>query len=318
MRALKPQRKTKKERRRHKRYIIIMSLISIAVIVFLVWFLNQKSLQVSQIIIHGNQNVTESAIIQKLDEHLQKKILWLIPQKNILILSTRSLEHLVENAFPEIYHTHISLKNKTTLVVEVEERKPYSLWCKNNTYRSSFDEECYFTDQRGFIYMKAPYFSDGIFEKIYTDDSLLRIGEQVMDENDFKEFFAFTHFLASQYHIDIAKVVITKENEMLLFLKHIGNVSFRKGIYPFLIYHRDTPYTLLMRNINLLMHNELFQSDLKRYKDRLKFIDLRITNQLRYKFYLDDEWEQLQEHLQENQNISEQENKEYEEKQTTT
>ena len=301
MRALKPQQKTKKEQRRQKRYRILSLSLFITLIVFLLWFLNQKSLQVSKVFIQGNQNVTRDDIQQVIQLYLQKKILWVIPQNNIFILSLRSLEHNIENTFPEIYNTKISLKNKTSLIVHVEERKPYSLWCKNDIYFSPFDEECYFTDQRGFIYMKAPYFSDGVFEKIYTDATLLKIGEQVMDENDFKDFFNFTHFLSEQHKISIARIVMTQDKDVLLYIKNIGHISFQKDTYPFLIYHYGTPYSLLMRNIDLLMNHKLFKNDLAQKKDRLKFIDLRIRDQLRYKFYLDDEWNRLQEDLHKQQ-----------------
>ncbi len=301
MRALKPQRKTKKERRRQKRYRIISLLLFIVIIAFLLWFLNQKSLQISRIVIHGNRTVSRDKIQHVIDSYLYKKILWVIPQNNIFILSSRNLEHIVENTFPEIYDARVSLKNKTSLIVSVEERKPYSLWCKNNTHSSPFDEECYFTDQRGFIYMKAPYFSDGVFEKIYTDATLLKIGEQVMDENDFKDFFNFTHFLSEQHKISIARIVMTQDRDVLLYIKNIGHISFKKDTYPFLIYHYGTPYSLLMRNIDLLMSHKLFKNDLAQKKDRLKFIDLRIHDQLRYKFYLDNEWNRLQEDLHKQQ-----------------
>jgi hypothetical protein len=303
MKTLRPHHRTKKEIRRRKRKFVISIIFIISFLVFFVWFMNQEKFKISEIKISGNKTILTQDIKKDVQKNISEKILWLLPRDNVILLNTKNVQQDIENSFPKIYHVKASIEKGSILDIDIEEREPHSLWCKDQEYEKTFDEECYFADQRGYLYARAPYFSHGIFRKIYTTEEILKIGNHVMGKDDFIEFFRFIDSLFKNYEISISKIFINEQHEVKLYLESLTKKMFFYN--PYIIYKDTEPYKIVGRNIGLMLSHKLFKDEFKKHSERLKFIDLRIDDQIRFKFYTDEELEKLQKEKEQNEKTRE-------------
>lgn len=287
MKLRKPAVKTKKEQKQKRKKQLFISLLIIFILADFVWIMNHKRFKFSETRISGNETILEKDINQNIDGFLNESLLGVLSKNNVLLVNTNKIEKRIENSFPRIYNADVLIKDNRILIVEIEERKPHSLWCKNENYISDFDEECYFADQKGYIYTKAPYFSDGVFEKIYTTSDVFKIGEQVMDKSDFLDFFEFTNNLYQEYNISISRIFVNDRNETRLYIRSLLNKQFKEN--PYIFYKNTDDYESILLNIGLMLNHEIFKVDWKKIPDRLLFIDLRIDKQIRFKFITDEE-----------------------------
>ena len=294
--------KTRKEIRRYKRRLSIRIFLFLFILGFSFWFISRERFRIHNISIEGNRSLETSVLREKINDFLSHKILFFIPRNSIFTLSTKSLKDHIENSFPKIYDTKVSLKKDKTLFVFIEERKPHSLWCvkeennrddasiqdkedqatDENSYFFTPNEQCYFADQKGYLYGEAPYFSDGVFKKIYLPKSLLQIGNQIFDRKSFDNFFQFIDDLHKKYAMNIDRIFIDENNEVKLFIASLDKTFFKEE--PYLIYKKDEDYEHILKYIALLKKQKFFRKDFAQRPQDLVFIDLRIKNQIRYKF----------------------------------
>ena len=225
MKSRRPQQKTRREVRRGRRRYIITILLLLFLIIDFCWIMNHPQFKVTTIEIEGNKTILSMDIQQTVREYLDTKILWILPRDTVFLTNTHSIERAVNKKYPRIYNVETIIKKGTEVLVTVEEREPHSLWCKNENYESDFDEECFFADQKGYIYTKAPYFSEGVFEKIYTSGEILTIGQQVAGGEDFEEFFGFVDLLnensTRSYNIGSGETVTYTDTEDSDVLKRL-------------------------------------------------------------------------------------------------
>lgn len=293
MKSRKPSVKTKKEKKQKRRKQLMVSVLLIFIFFDFIWIMNNPKFKFSHITITGNETIPTKKIEQNIHGFLDESFLGILSKNNILLLNTNNIKKKIENLYPRIYHVDVFIKDNSILVLTIEERKPHSLWCKNENYLSDFDEECYFADQRGYIYTKAPYFSDGVFEKIYTTADVLKIGGQVMDKSDFLNFFEFTDSLYKEYNISISHIFIDeKTNETHLYISSLLDTRFKEN--PYIFYKNTNNYKSLLRNIGLMLNTEMFKKDWRDIPERLSFIDLRIDKQIRFKFLTEKDFLQKQ------------------------
>lgn len=282
MKSRKPLQQSKKNIRRKQKKGIIIFLLVVFIFFDFVWIMNHNHFKIDNLEIQKNKTISSSDIEKSIIQSLSKKAFGLFPRDNVLLTNTKKIEKDIKNDFPKIYNAEVVIKDGSKLIVSIEEREPHSLWCRNEDYESSFDEECFFADQRGFIYTKAPYFSGGVFEKIYTTNELLQIGEQVLTKDDFSNFFNFTQSLSDDYGISVDRVFVSDRNETRIYINSLLKNNF---IYkPFVIYNNNDSYELIHRNIGLMIQHDLFTKEFEKYPERLEFIDTRISDQIRYKF----------------------------------
>ena len=282
MESHKPQKKTQRESQRTRKKTIITVLLLLFVIGDFIWIMNHRRFKVSEISIEGNQTIPSDDIQKIVDNYLETELLWSLPHNNVLLTNTQRLARDIKNAFPKVYETDIVFENGSDIKINIEEREPHSLWCKNENYISVFDEECYYADQKGYIYARSPYFSPGVFSKIYTNNERLKIGEQVLNKEDFEKFFVFTESLNNEDKISVDRVFLDAEGNIRMYMTSLLDVNFVHR--PYLVYKHNESYDVILRNISLMINHEQFKKEFYENAERLEFIDVRIDDQIRYKF----------------------------------
>ena len=121
-----------------------------------------------------------------------------------------------------------------------------------------------------------------------------------MDKKDFDTFFHFTQTLSDRYSMNIDKIVMNDKNEVKLYLRSFLKENFIFD--PYLIYKNTESYELVIDNIELMVKHQFFKKEFKKHPKHLKFIDLRIKDQIRFKFYSDEEWNRLLEEQEKENN----------------
>jgi hypothetical protein len=292
MKVLRPHTETKKQIRRKKRKNIFFIVFVIFFIVFFIWFVNQKKFKITKIIISGNKIVLSEKIDSVINKNIDRFLLFVIPRDNVFFVNTNSIEKDINNYFPEIYNVRAKIQKGSELFVEVEERMPHSIWCEDSNYDLPFYEKCFFADQKGYLYTKAPYFSSGVFEKIYVKkNDILKIGEHPMNKESFEGFFKFLSFINKKFNIRVDKIFLYENGDVKIYISSLLDKTFYQKIY--LIYSSNDTYEIVERNLSLMLQHKLFKDEFKKHPERLKFIDLRIDDQIRFKFYTDEEWNSL-------------------------
>ncbi len=280
MRYRRPSQYSRKEKNRRKKKIFFIVFFAFVLVVLLIWGLNQPFFRLKRIEIEGNETVLRQDIEGFLEAYFNEKILFLLPRDIVLFVSPRGVARRVENHFPRIYEAEAHIVDGNIFHLEVEEREPHSLWCRNQVYERVFDEECFFADQRGYIYSRAPYFSEGVFEKIYMEPSSLEIGKEVLDKKRFSDFFRFIRDLEEEHKMFFTQFVMTEEGTTRLYFSLFEGVLVEQK--PFLIYYQSASYDVLKKEVALLREAKSFQEVFKKRPQDLEILDFRIPNQIRY------------------------------------
>ncbi len=282
MRYRKPRQHTRKEKIRRKKRFFLISFLLVVICVNMLYILNHPFLKLKEIQISGNETILEQDIQDFLSLNLEKKFLFLFPKNAIVFVNPQSLARSVENHFPRIYAVEGKIIDGNILTLNIEEREPHSLWCRNKSYENDFDEECFFADQRGYIYSRAPYFSEGVFEKIYTNPEALEIGKEVLDKKDFSDFFDLIKYLEEKHKMFFTQFLMQENGGTKLYFSLLEDRLVEQE--PFLIYDQLISYEQLKENMKLLRKVKSFQKEFRERPSDLIMIDFRIPNQLRYTF----------------------------------
>ena len=246
--------------------------------IFVVWGSYNEHIRVKNVYIEGNRVVLDNEIEQLVREQLSGKYLWVIPKDNIFIQPRSSIKKEILTKFKRVYYVKINIVDFTSVAITVKEREPYALWCGD-----SFDKEieptddaaCYFTDDEGFIFTKAPVFSDNVYFTIYGeinksgDNKIL--GGTFLGEDKFMRLIRLRALFVKE-GIDTEGLIEAGDGDFKFLLSSGG----------FLIFNES-------QNMEKLLHNLVAAIEIKK-KERqdiftgVEYIDMRFENKVLFKF----------------------------------
>lgn len=165
---------------------------AVALILTGVWYGTRlSSLTLSNIHAVDSETIQAETVKAKVEEVLVGDYWHLIPRRfSWFYPEDKILEKLQE--IERIRDVKVEKMSGTELVITFSEYLPYALWCNDN------NENCYFIDESGFAFGKAPEL---------TGESLMRyhkLGEEpqprtsFIDEEDFNKTKEFSHLLATR------------------------------------------------------------------------------------------------------------------------
>lgn len=153
--------------------IIVLSLL---LFVVLGGISQNKRWEISTIDILGTQAVDKNEIAFYTREKLQGNYFFVYARDNSVIFPRREIESGLLERFPRLKNVSIRRLDFSHIVLEATERKPYMLWCGEEIeHKAQTQAGCWFVDDTGFIFARAPIFSEGVYREIYS--TLLRINE---------------------------------------------------------------------------------------------------------------------------------------------
>lgn len=269
-------------RRKHNRYSKLVKkkrkklLLKIGSILFILLFilvgaifgLRVKQINISDIRIKGNSTVSKQILKEFIKEKISGNYIYIFPKSNIFLYPKKDLQiSLLEN-FKEIKETKVLFENLQSISIKIEERKPYALYCGDYV---STTTDCYFLDEDGLIFTKAPDFSGNVFLRYFgvlNRDDL--IGSQFMPTKDFKKI---NFFLSSLFKINIVPIAfsVLDENDFEVHLEEGGKILF----------WRAQNLSDVYENIQSVFDSEDFDED---NLPNLDYADFRFGNKVYFKF----------------------------------
>jgi len=256
-------------RKRQKRIRIGVYLFALVLIILVVppLFVRIPFFSIKHINVEGTKTVDPTTVSELSTQYLNGSFLKFFPRATFLTAGKSKLKETILKTFPLIYDAKLSFHTPNTLLIEIQEREPFVLWCSGQDYK-----KCFFADKSAFLYDIAPEFSSPVYT-VYRggSDTDNPIGQKITDDNIFKRL----NDLEKEFSILGLKTkeVVFQPNEDIYFNLSHGSlyVSLRE----------DDKLTL--NNLTSLLSNP--KTDLSDGLGGIKnsYIDLRFGNKIFYK-----------------------------------
>src|SRR3989338_3907089 len=154
--------------RRHKRRVRIFLLVIIVITAITgtgVWFFRYPHLMIAHVVVGETKILDGEAVQEYIEQKLNEKYLFIFPKRHVLLYPERDIREGVLANFSWLKDATIAFGENRSLLVDLTERHPTYLWCRdpfpfNEMSDADLAELCYFTDDAGYLFAQAPYFSD--------------------------------------------------------------------------------------------------------------------------------------------------------------
>lgn len=259
--AQRPQRL--RTRRRNKRIVtsIACILASAGIVGALGAASHLQQLAIADVSVSGAQQLSSESLSSAVKDGLEKTGFRLFSRKNMFLYPKSTIESELSADFPRIKEVNVARESflATALLVTVEERAPYAMWCNGTT--------CYALDSRGFIFAEK---TDEP-EKKYVFRGGLVSGEdtigQTFLEGRLPGVIALLDALAAAGYVP-ASLTVESEKDFTVTLE-----TGQELLASF-----DSSAEELVRNLTTTLESESLQGKF----ELLKYIDLRFGNRVYY------------------------------------
>lgn len=182
-------------------YIGIGITIVIALLLTAIYYGSRiASLQITEIQVHGGYTIPHDIVRSEVDALLVGSYFHLVPHTFSWTYPQRSItQQLAE--IPRLKQSAVSLEGQTLTVV-FDEYQPAALWCTIET------SDCYFIDQTGFAFSKAPDLTGGAFIRYGEKGKKVAIKTQAVDHEFLKTSKDFAEKLADELGLYVTHVTI--------------------------------------------------------------------------------------------------------------
>ena len=292
--------------RRHKRIFwtkFVFFWLFLIGLIFLISFISkQEKINISQINIKGNKIVSDEKILEIVNKNTEGDYFWLFPKSNIFLYPKNKIRKEILNSLLRIEDLVISLNNLQSININIVERKPFALYCKNTVFqilqndevatstdlvtelpnnellnKLSNQEDCYFIDEHAYIYAEASSFSNNVYFKFEEElDENASSTQKILgktflkgtQDKQFEKVNLFIRFL-KDINIDVYRLVVKKN----------GDYELSFGRDSVLIFDEDQDFDILLENLQAVLIN---LGDIR--EKEFEYIDLRFDNKVLYKF----------------------------------
>ncbi len=265
------------------RLFILFTILFISIIIALSYFSSNSKITINKIVITGNSIIDKEDLESSIQNKLNGKYFRLFARSNFLIYPQSKIYKDLINEFPRIENLNIKRESLNTLKVSIIERAGSYLYCGASLPENKEDigENCYFVNNDGYIFDKAPYFSGDIYFKYYTkikDSNSSPQGKQMLNPEVFHKLMRFIDGITALSFKPLY-LVIGDDGVYSLYLHSInGNLE------PKIIFKSDNDLSIILDNLSTAMNKREFANEINSKYDTLLYIDLRFKNKVLYKF----------------------------------
>ncbi|MEK7459926.1 MAG: hypothetical protein AAB636_02570 [Patescibacteria group bacterium] len=283
----------RKRRRVFFSKIIIFFFLLLIFLALAGLFSRWKEINIDQIEIVGNKVIDSTLIKKEIEEELSDYYFLIFPRSNVLIYPKNDIKNRLNNTFKRLDNISFNIKDEKTLEVTLSERKAIYTWCGEDKALYSavlldnkeLENQCYFVDESGYLFDRAPYFSGEVYFKFFGK----------LNNNKNKDN---TNFIGSYFLPDLFYKIITFRDDVSsfgikpasLFAKEDGDIelylSSSKTLInsPKIIFKSDADLLKVAENLQAAITTEPLKSDFEKKYSSLLYIDLRFNNKIYYKF----------------------------------
>lgn len=277
-----PTLKPSKLRRRRRKIFAFKSisvfLILIGFVFLLSWLSKMPSIQIENIEVSGNSTLSKDEIIDVVRNETSVKYFMLFSKNSTFLYPRKSIEQTLADDFKKIETVSLNSKGLKTLIVNMVERKPDSLWCfgdsseEGNVRKNENSGMCYFLDKGGLVFSEAPDFSGNSFLRYYglLDDVEQPIGENYMTSEKFREV---SRFIGSLEILGIKVGTFRAESESDY------EIVLKNGIK--IILDDKQPFDKTLENIQSILTEVDLKGDYSANNpSKINYVDLRFGNKV--------------------------------------
>ncbi|MEK7558258.1 MAG: hypothetical protein AAB507_00300 [Patescibacteria group bacterium] len=257
-------------------FLCIVALFGSGVVALL----RYDKLFITDVEILGEETLDPGKLKTRVTDILEEKYFYLIPKKNLFFYPKSMIGRDLSISFRRISKISVaykSLKNPRTIVVRIKERTPSYLWCgESKTATKEKTPECYFVDDGGFVFDRAPTFSENVFivfyGKIINGENNL-IGSMFLPKDDFSSLSKFIYRTSSLGLIS-ASLIKKDDGDYELLLVPAGKILFSLK--------NGTEKNI--SNLESALGTDPLKTNLATKRGALEYIDLRFGNKIFFKF----------------------------------
>ena len=260
-----------KRRKTIYRWIIISTLFLATLIFGLSYFSAHPKITISKITVSGNRIIGADKIESIVYESINGRYVYLFKKSNIFIYSKMQI----------IKNIEINNDELTGIFIKIDERVGAYLYCGESMPQSGVNlgDDCYFINDDGYIFDKAPFFSGNVYIKFYAplnDKDMEILGNSTLSPEKIKDFLAIVEKL-KEMNFQTAMIDLGNPNEQNIFLKR-GST-----ILPRIIFKQENDLEEILNNLSSSMKQQKFVDEVQGNFSTLDYIDLRFKNKVLYK-----------------------------------
>ena len=270
-------------RARRKKYFrrsIVVTLLAVSLLSVGFWYSwNAPFFALTHIVVSGEDKVPESDLLSTIDEVLAPSYLSLLSRRVNWFYPRQELKQRLTTEFPELFSIEIANSSFGTLWVEVAERKPVALWCQ--------ESGCYFIDETGLLYSRAPHFSNAPLFTLTGESLPLPIGSRPLPTSQFASLLQLKSKIDQSL---AANPAFAKQTVNAALLSQPVDYSFsirdlrREAESWELLAVRETSAVTTSLRLEAALATPSFLTEYNLASTTLDFLDVRFGRKVFYKF----------------------------------
>ncbi len=273
----------RKRRARNMRLSVLIFILLISIVYALGYYSFNPHIAINKIVVTGTRIINPSDIESIVLNKLSGKYMYLFSRSNTFIYPENQIFKELISKFPRIEKLSINRDNLKTLQIEISERSGTSLYCGKDVPQTESDvgENCYFVNNNGYVFDKAPYFSGNIYFKYYmtlssSDDNPM--GTQMLPSDLFHKYVRFIDGITMLGFKPIYLVIGPNSDNSLYLAGSTSSLSHK------IIFKNENDLENILDNLSLSMAKSEFANEINSKYTTLLYIDLRFKNKVLYKF----------------------------------
>lgn len=255
------------EKRKKKRMsALIFSFVDIVILFFIsIFTINAEYFRINNIVVAGNQSISSEKFINIAERAISGKYFGIWNKNSAILYPSGDIYRNIMNDFPKVAFTKISLKNKNTVTVVIQERVPSSLWCDD------FDK-CFYMDGEGYLYSESADLSGSSFIKYYGAPGISIVSPIKSVYSPGMDFTTLNFFVqqVERRNLDVIKVRHTDAGDIELVLDTKAKIIMRD----------DQDTTKILEILDAILKEN--QTDLSNKIPSLDYLDVRYGNKIYY------------------------------------
>lgn len=241
--------------------IIISFVLTILIIAGLAYLSNSDSVKISDININDTSFFDKKEVEKIIRQELEGQYFVIFGKNNIFLLPKHKIQEQIKEYNKSIKTVSISLSGTRSISVNIEEYKPTAVWCQ--------EVDCYYLNEDGFIFNKAPLEYDKNLVKFNDWLKGEPIGKNYTDPETFKKMTTLISLVAK---IPL-KIMSINTDDGLTFNLHT-DVGTR------LLYEINDNPEDVANNLNTVLEKDAIN---RAQLNNIDYIDLRFGNKVYYK-----------------------------------
>ncbi len=236
--------------------------------------------KIDDIKITGAYAASSDEIRARVDEKLIGNYYFVYSRGNSYLFPRHEIETALLQTFTRLSTATVRRVSNKTITIEITEKKPFALWCGEEHNKEMYElNDCWFIDDTGFVFDRAPTFSEGVYLEVYGGIDGLKNGD-ALRTTILHERFVLANAFQNAIRKDIGM-------PLRIIMKPLGEyvVTVQSSTaYPILadveIQFKDKQDpNILVRNLVVALPKQFPSGSMS--KKKLQYIDLRFIDKLK-------------------------------------